>query len=219
MPTITDVRLIAGQLDGATYAGGPYDEGDTIWVSVRFSEGVAVRDVLGSRASLILIIGDRERKATLQGQLDYTDFRFGYKVAAQDAGPIRVKASSLRDEGNTIYRWDGDVDAETDQAALIHDGVDTGHRVGRIARVRGLEVQAGDGALDVSWTAAADAPHGYLVRWRVRGEGTNLSAGETESGTSHTITGLTNGTAYVVRVDKRDADLRDPLMLLVKFVF
>ena len=208
VPTVADVRLIAGQFDGTAYAGGSYEEGDTIWVSVRFSEAVAVRDVLGSRASLILIIGDRERKATLQGQLDRADFRFGYEVAARDAGPIRVKGNSLRDRGNPIYRLDGDVDAESDRASLLHDAVDTGHRVGRIARVRGLGVQAGDGALEVRWMAASDAPHGYLVRWRVRGAGSALSAGEVQSGTRHTITGLSNGTAYVVRVDKRDADGR-----------
>ncbi len=208
-PTITDIKLIAGQFDGAAYAGGPYNTGDTIWVSVNFSEDVAIRSISGSRPTLTLIIGNRERKATEQGLYDGTELRFRYKVAAQDAGPVRVKADSLRDNGSTIYRrgnGNGNGNAEVDQAVLTHDGVDTRSRVGRISRVRGLEAVAGDGSLGVSWTAEADAPHGYLVRWREREEGSSLSAGETESGTHRTITGLENGKAYVVRVDKLDAD-------------
>ena len=219
-PTVTDIKLIAGKYNGAAYAGGPYETGDTIWVSVKFSESVSVKfreevtkvteNSLGYEALLhkiTLLIGDQERTARWHGHFGDTELRFGYKVAAQDAGPIRIRANSLRDRGNTIYRRSGDVNAEADQAALAHNGADTGYRVGRVSRVRGLEAVAGDRSLGVSWMAAADAPDGYLVRWRLRQANSELSKGEAvKSGTAHTVTGLTNDQTYVVRVDKLDTD-------------
>ena len=51
-----------------------------------------------------------------------------------------------------------------------------------------------------------DAPGGYLVRWRERWPGSLLGEGQVRSETHYTITGLMNGQAYVVRVDKLDAD-------------
>ena len=75
-----------------------------------------------------------------------------------------------------------------------------------VPRLQGLTAEPGDGSLDVSWTAATDAPGGYLVRWRLRQEGASfMSSQGVNTGTSYTITGLTNGMTYVVRVDKRDS--------------
>ena len=70
------------------------------------------------------------------------------------------------------------------------------------AQVTGLEVAAGTNRLVVSWTAVA-AADGYKVQWKSGEEDyatsrqAVITAGAT---TSHTITGLTAGTEYAVRV-------------------
>ena len=71
------------------------------------------------------------------------------------------------------------------------------------AQVTGVMVAAGNAQLVVTWTAVANAT-GYLVQWKSGGESFNtgnreatVSLGTT---TTRTITGLTNGTEYTVRV-------------------
>ena len=68
-----------------------------------------------------------------------------------------------------------------------------------------LSVEAGDGRLTVTWTAATHAPHGHLLRWRERSAGSGLVT--VRSATSgQIITGLRNGQEYIVRVDTLGAD-------------
>ena len=71
------------------------------------------------------------------------------------------------------------------------------------ARVTGLTVTPGDARLAVNW-AAVDNATGYRVQWKSGGQDYNtgdrqvtIPSGTT---TSHTITGLANGTEYTVRV-------------------
>ena len=73
-------------------------------------------------------------------------------------------------------------------------------------QVTGVKVTPGVGSLIVDWTAVADAT-GYKVQWKSGTEtfsdaGTDDREATVSSGstTSHTITGLTDGTAYTVRV-------------------
>ena len=64
---------------------------------------------------------------------------------------------------------------------------------------------AGSGKLAVSWDPAFGAPNGYSVRWRKASESdTALSAVNTVTATSYTITGLDNDTSYHVRLDTRN---------------
>ena len=78
------------------------------------------------------------------------------------------------------------------------------------AQVAGVEVSAGVEQLEVSWEAVPQA-NGYTVQWKSGDEAYDearqsvVPDGET---TSHTITGLTAGTAYTVRViaTQEDAD-------------
>ena len=64
---------------------------------------------------------------------------------------------------------------------------------------------AGSGNLAVSWAPAFGAPNGYSVRWRKASESdTALSAVNTVTATSYTITGLDNDTSYHVRLDTRN---------------
>ncbi len=205
-PEVTEIKLIKGQLDGEPYTGGAYNTGDFIWLSVKFSQDVSRRNTAGDRPQITLIIGNQDRMAdnlVITGD----ELRFGYKVLVQDNGPIKVKANSLADNGNTIYKHNGNVNNKADQADLTHEEVDLGQRVGPIPKVRGLATEEFDTALVVRWTAE-DSPGGYLVRWRERQPGSSfiqsMTLGVTIS--SFTITGLANGTTYVVRVDKLDTN-------------
>ncbi len=76
-------------------------------------------------------------------------------------------------------------------------------------RASNVQVTAGDGSLTVSWTAASNAPNGYSVRWRERGPGNLLTSANEVAGTSFTISGLTNGQEYVVRVETRNTENDD----------
>ena len=80
------------------------------------------------------------------------------------------------------------------------------------AQVTGLTVDAGDAQLVVNWTAVDNAT-GYTVQWKSGNESYNtgdrqftVTSGST---TSHTITGLTNGTEYTVRVSATRTDAND----------
>ncbi len=67
-------------------------------------------------------------------------------------------------------------------------------------RVSGLRAAAGSASLDLSWDAQAGASR-YKIQWRSTAEDWNTGSRQTTSTTaSKTLTGLTNGTDYLVRV-------------------
>ena len=72
-----------------------------------------------------------------------------------------------------------------------------------LAQVLGVSVTPGNAQLVVTWTAV-DTATGYTVQWKSGGQGYNTTNRQatvtTGSTTSHTITGLANGTEYTVRV-------------------
>ena len=80
----------------------------------------------------------------------------------------------------------------------------------------GLSLAAGDKQIAVSWTASATAPEagfGYRVQWKLTTQAWGDAAVGSEDldhgsdlATSHTITGLSNGSAYDVRVAAFNAD-------------
>ena len=82
------------------------------------------------------------------------------------------------------------------------------------AQVTGVTVDEGDAQLVVNWTAVDNAT-GYTVQWKSGGQGYNtddrqatVTSGTT---TSHTITGLTNGTEYSVQVSATRTSATDGL--------
>ena len=112
-----------------------------------------------------------------------------FQVAlAVGANTIKVKVTA--EDGDTIETYT----VVVTRAALVP------------GQVTGVEVTPGTGWLKVDWNAVTNAD-GYKVQWKSGTETfTNAAANSREatvtsgSTTSHTITGLTNGTAYDVQV-------------------
>ena len=75
------------------------------------------------------------------------------------------------------------------------------------AKVTGLMLTPGDGELAVAWAPVPNAT-GYEVQWKSGGQGYNTSGRQATVGSgstaSHTISSLTNGTTYTVRVEDND---------------
>ena len=110
-----------------------------------------------------------------------------------------------------------DADTTDDSVALTHSAASADSGYGGIAidevavtvsdndtaRVTGLTVTPGDARLAVNW-AAVDNATGYKVQWKSGGQDYNTGDRQftVPSGTttSHTITGLANGTEYTARV-------------------
>ena len=114
-------------------------------------------------------------------------------------------------------RAGNDADTENDTVTLTHSATSTDTNYGGVtigsvvvtvtdndtARVTGVTVAAGNARLVVNWAAVGNAT-GYKVQWKSGTQSYNtgnrqatITSGST---TSHTITGLTNGTEYTVRV-------------------
>ena len=74
-------------------------------------------------------------------------------------------------------------------------------------QVTGVSVTPGVGTLAVSWTAVTGAT-GYKVQWKSGSQSYGSSRQATATGTTHTISSLTAGTEYTVRViaTKTNAD-------------
>ena len=84
-----------------------------------------------------------------------------------------------------------------------------------LGQVTGVALTVGSGQLKVDWTAVTGAD-GYKVQWRSGGETFAAASAEGREAviasgttTTHTITGLANGTAYTVRVMATKAGLAD----------
>ena len=81
-----------------------------------------------------------------------------------------------------------------------------------LAQVLGVSVAPGNAQLVVTWTAVDNAT-GYTVQWTSGGQGYNTTNRQatvtTGSTTSHTITGLANGTEYTVQVSATRTSAND----------
>ncbi len=69
----------------------------------------------------------------------------------------------------------------------------------QFGKPQNLVITAQNGALKVSWDAVAGAAE-YQLRYRQAGQGNAFGAPISVAGTSHTLSGLTNGQKYVIRV-------------------
>ena len=93
--------------------------------------------------------------------------------------------------------------ADNDYGGIAIDEVAVTVSDNDTARVTGVTVTPGNAQLAVNWTAVDNAA-GYKVQWKSGGQDYNTGDRQftVPSGTttSHTITGLTNGTEYTARV-------------------
>ncbi len=145
----------------------------------------------------------------------------GYSVRWRERGPGNMLTPVNEVDGTSFTISDLINDQEyvvrVETRSAADDGVQggtvvttTGTPVGEESvvlptQVSNLLVSAGDGSLDVSWTAAIVAPNGYSVRWREKGPGNALTPVNRVTGTSFTISDLSNGQEYVVRIETRTA--------------
>ena len=99
---------------------------------------------------------------------------------------------------------DTDTSDEQVTITLSGDGVVTGTVTVDVtdddtAQVTGVTVDEGDAQLVVNWTAVDNAT-GYTVQWKSGGQDYNTDDRQATVTSGTTITGLTNGTAYLVQV-------------------
>ena len=132
-----------------------------------------------------------------------------------DHGPltgIAIDGGSTTGDGAVTTTDDGDADDETFTVALgrlpssVAAGTPSSVEVTILdddpappARPGPPAVTPGDGMLDVSWTAVPGA-ESYTVQWRSGSEDYSDARQQTVPTPSATLSGLTNGVAYTVRV-------------------
>ena len=131
-------------------------------------------------------------------------------------GPQNVVATSAVITGlaaNSPYQVQvRATNAEGDSAWSDHGTGSTGNSLSVITQVMGVRIVPGDAQLVVSWTAV-DTATGYTVQWK--SGGVNYNTGDRQvtvtpgSTTRYTISGLTNGTEYTVRVIATRTDAND----------
>ena len=92
---------------------------------------------------------------------------------------------------------------DTDYDGITIAGVPVTVEDNDTAQVTGVMLTPGDGELAVAWAPVPNAT-GYEVQWKSGGQGYNTSGRQATIGSgstaSHTISSLTNGTTYTVRV-------------------
>ena len=119
-----------------------------------------------------------------------------------------------------------DADTTDDTVTLTHSAASADNDYGGIdidevavtvsdndtAQVTGVSVTSGNARLVTNWTAVDNAT-GYKVQWKSGGQGYNTGDRQftviSGTTTSHTITGLTNGAEYTVRVSATRTDAND----------
>ena len=134
-----------------------------------------------------------------------------------DPATLTFTASNWSTAQTVTVTAGDDADTTDDTVALTHSAAsaDSGYSGIAIpsvavtvsdndtARVTGLTVTPGNAQLAVNWTAVDNAT-GYKVQWKSGSQGYNTGSRQSTvtsgSTTSHTITGLANGTEYTVRV-------------------
>ena len=131
--------------------------------------------------------------------------------------PMTFTSTNWATAQTVTVTGDDDADLGNDMVSLTHnaassdgdyqgitiDGVTVTVEDNDTAQVTGVMVEPGNAQLVVQWTAVANAT-GYQVQWKSGGQGYNNNSRRAVIGsgstTSHTISSLSNGTEYTVRV-------------------
>ena len=122
----------------------------------------------------------------------------------QTAQTVTVTAGNDADTANdTVSLTHSAVSSDSAYQGITIAGVTVTVNDNDTAQVLGLMVEPSNAQLVVQWTAVANAT-GYEVQWKSGGESYNTSGRQATissgSTTSHTISSLSNGTKYTVRV-------------------
>ena len=171
-------------------------------------DGAASVEVSGRPAPLITLSGSAIETTTATLSIANHVGSWYYKKTAPatpagscstivTAGTTTVSLTGLIAGTRYTYRAYSDSSCNTDMTT----GATNADFLTKPAQVSGVSVTSGNTALDVSWTAAAGTVTGYKVQWKASNENyTGARQKTVSSGTTTTITGLTNATAYTVRV-------------------
>ena len=103
---------------------------------------------------------------------------------------VQVRATNSHAK-NTEGQWSGQENATTNAGPPV--------------KVTGVSVDPGVRELGVSWDSVSDVT-GYKVQWKSGAQNFGSNRENTETGTSSTISGLTGGVTYAVRVIAYNAD-------------
>ena len=207
---------ITGLVNGALY-----------WVQVRALNGVEMGgawsvEVSGTPVSVPGVpgsVGAQPGDGSLSvswlapastGGFDVTGYRVRWKSGGQSYGSGREIAADAAARSAAVTGLVNGTSYSVEVAALNALGTGGSAEVtGVVPRTvpgppRSLEVVSGHRSLSVSWLAPASTGGsdvtGYRVRWKSGGQSFGSSREITAAGTSATITGLANGTAYSVSV-------------------
>ena len=122
----------------------------------------------------------------------------------ETAQTVTVTAVNDADTTNdTVSLTHSAASTDTDYDGITIAGVTVTVEDNDTAQVTGVMLTPGDGELVVAWAPVPNAT-GYEVQWKSGGQGYNTSGRQATIGSgstaSHTISSLTNGTTYTVRV-------------------
>ena len=127
----------------------------------------------------------------------YTVPTDGACSAAIAAGTTTVNLTSLVSATSYTFKAYSDSGCGTELTSATTDV----EFLTKPAQVSGVTVASRNTSLDVSWTAATGTVTGYKVQWKSGGDEYNTTRQKTvTSGTTTSITSLTNDTTYTVRV-------------------
>ena len=118
------------------------------------------------------------------------------------AGITTARLTSLTGGTSYTYKAYSDSSCGTELTSVTTDV----EFLTKPAQVSGVTVASRNTSLNVSWTAATGTVTGYKVQWKSGGDEYNATRQKTvTSGTTTSITSLTNDTAYTVRVTAYNA--------------
>ena len=133
----------------------------------------------------------------------YTTPTGGTCSSVVSSGTTTANLTSLTTGTSYTYKAYSDSNCSTELTSATTDA-DFLTKPGQVA---GVGATAGDTSLSVSWTALTGTVTGYKVQWKSGQD--NYNTGDRQktvtSGTSTSITGLTNDTTYTVRVTAYNA--------------
>ena len=210
---VTGIRFYKGTGNTGSHVGNLWTASGTRLASVTFTDETATGWQQASFSSPVAITAETTYVASYFAPNGHYAGDGGYFTTAMDRPPLHA----LRDGfsgGNGVYQYGSASAFPSSSYNASNYWVDvvfasTGSTATAPAAPTGVTASAGDASAVVSWTAPADGGStitGYTVTPYV---GSTAQVAKTVTGnppgTTTTVTGLTNGTAYTFRVSATNA--------------